>query len=123
MKIEVPIGDIVDKLSILSIKQKKISDPDKLININTEYVYLHNIVFNDLNITEADYDELLLVNEQLWNIEDSIRIKEKNKEFDADFIKLARLVYVTNDIRFKVKQTINLKYKSEFIEEKSYENY
>lgn len=123
MKIEVSIGEIVDKLSILAIKRKKITDMTKLINIETEYLYLHEIVFADLNINADDYEQLLLVNEELWNIEDDIRIKEKNKEFDEDFIRLARLVYVTNDIRFELKNIINLKYESKFIEEKSYERY
>jgi len=70
-----------------------------------------------------DYNNLLTVNEELWDIEDLIRIKEKNKNFDEGFIDLARLVYVTNDIRFEFKKIINLKYDSNFSEEKSYEPY
>jgi hypothetical protein len=123
MKIEVSIGEIVDKLSILHIKSKRITDDDKLVNIEKEYLYLHEIVFANLNINIDDYNELFVINEQLWDIEDHIRIKEKNKEFDDKFIELARLVYVTNDIRFRVKNLINLKYGSEFKEEKSYEQY
>ena len=123
MKIEVSIGEIVDKLSILDIKQRKITDAGKLANIQREYQYLYEIVFSMLNVTIDEYNQLLLVNEELWNIEDDIRIKEKNKEFDEDFIRLARLVYVTNDIRFEIKKVINLKYNSNFQEEKSYEQY
>jgi hypothetical protein len=123
MKIEVSVGEIVDKLSILDIKRQKITDTDKLVNIEKEYLYLHEIVFADLNIDMGDYNNLLTVNEELWNIEDDIRIKEKNQEFDDDFIRIARLVYVTNDIRFEIKNYINLKYNSNFREEKSYEKY
>jgi hypothetical protein len=123
MKIEVSVGEIVDKLSILDIKKRKITDTDKLVNIEKEYLYLHEIVFADLNIDMGDYNNLLTVNEELWNIEDDIRIKEKNQEFDDDFIRIARLVYVTNDIRFEIKNYINLKYNSNFREEKSYEKY
>lgn len=123
MKIEISIGEIVDKLSILDIKKRKITDVDKLVNIEKEYLYLHEIVFADLNIDMDDYNNLLTVNEELWNIEDFIRIKEKNKEFDEGFIDLARLVYMTNDIRYEFKKIINLKYGSNFSEEKSYEPY
>lgn len=123
MKIEVSIGEIVDKLSILDIKRQKITDPNKLANIQQEYEYLHKIVFIELNIDIQDYNRLIAVNTELWNIEDDIRIKEKNQEFDDDFIRIARLVYVTNDIRFEIKNYINLKYNSNFREEKSYEQY
>jgi hypothetical protein len=123
MNIKVSMGEIVDKLSILHIKTKRITDVDKLVNIEKEYLYLREIVFANLNINIVDYNELFVINEQLWDIEDHIRIKEKNKEFDDKFIELARLVYITNDIRFRVKNLINLKYGSEFKEEKSYEQY
>jgi hypothetical protein len=123
MKIEVSIGEIVDKLSILDIKIRKITNTDKLVNIEKEYLYLHKIVFDNLNVNIDDYNQLLIINEELWDIEDKIRIKEKNKEFDEDFIDLARLVYVTNDIRYETKNLINLKYGSDFKEEKSYEPY
>ena len=123
MKIEVSVGEIVDKLSILDIKRQKITDPAKLENIQREYQYLYEIVFSMLTVNIDEYNQLLQVNEKLWNIEDDIRIKEKNKEFDADFIRLARLVYVTNDIRFEIKKVINSKYNSNFREEKSYEKY
>lgn len=123
MKIEVSVGEIVDKLSILDIKRNKITDPAKLANIVDEYMYLHEIVFADLNINQADYKQLLAVNSELWRIEDDIRVKEKRREFDDEFIRIARLVYVTNDIRFELKKLINEKYGSKFREEKSYEQY
>ena len=125
MNIEVSHGEIVDKLTILQIKKKNIVDPEKLVNINKEYDYLISIVENDLGIstTSSEYLELLSINEELWVIEDDIRDKERKKEFDDDFIKLARAVYYTNDVRAKIKKEINLKYSSGFVEEKSYQNY
>ena len=124
MKIEVSHGEIVDKLSILNIKKDNILDEVKLININKEYLYLHEIVFSQLNISyDDDYIRLLEVNRKLWEVEDKIRDKEKNNQFDDEFIELARLVYYTNDLRAKIKKEINLKYESEFVEEKSYNKY
>jgi hypothetical protein len=123
MKIEVAVGEIVDKLSILLIKKLNIMDNSKLKNINKEYEYLNNIVFNKLNIEQQDFYDLFDVNEQLWKIEDGIRLQEKNKTFSNEFIELARLVYVTNDKRAELKKNINVKYGSKFIEEKSYEKY
>jgi hypothetical protein len=125
MNIEVSHGEIVDKLTILQIKNQNITDPIKLDNIVKEYNYLLSIVENDLGIsTESpEYLELLSINKELWVIEDDIRDKERIKEFDDDFIKLARSVYYTNDVRAKIKKEINLKYSSGFIEEKSYQSY
>jgi len=125
MKIEVSHGEIVDKLTILQIKNQNITDPIKLVNIVKEYDYLLSIVENDLGIsTESpEYLELLSINNELWVIEDDIRDKERVKEFDDDFISLARSVYYTNDVRAKIKKEINLKYSSGFIEEKSYQSY
>jgi len=123
MKIEVSIGEIVDKLTILALKKKYINNQLKLENIQKEYSYLLDIVFNDLKISLTDYDELLHINQLLWGIEDDIRVKEKNKEFDNKFIELARLVYITNDKRADIKRQINEKYGSEFKEEKSYAKY
>ena len=125
MEIEVSIGEIVDKLTILQIKKENITDNEKLVNINKEYDYLFTVVENDLGIsTESlDYLKLLSVNKELWVIEDNIRNKERQKEFDEEFIKLARDVYYTNDVRAKIKKEINLKYGSGFVEEKSYNEY
>ena len=125
MNIEVSHGEIVDKLTILQIKNQNITDPIKLDNIVKEYDYLLSIVENDLGIsTESpEYLELLSINNELWVIEDDIRDKERIKEFDEDFIKLARSVYYTNDVRAKIKKEINLKHSSGFVEEKSYQSY
>lgn len=125
MKIEVSHGEIVDKLTILQIKKENINDPSKLDNITTEYNYLLSVVENDLGISteSSEYLELSSINKELWVIEDDIRDKERKKEFDDEFIKLAREVYFTNDVRAKIKKEINLKYSSGFVEEKSYQSY
>jgi hypothetical protein len=125
MNIEVSHGEIVDKLTILQIKKENIKDPSKLDNIIKEYDYLFSIVENDLGIltSSPEYLELLSINKDLWIIEDNIREKERQKQFDDEFIKLARDVYYTNDVRAKIKKEINLKYSSGFIEEKSYSQY
>lgn len=124
MKIEVSVGEIVDKLSILQIKKENIIDKSKLENVIKEYDYLHQIVFSELNINhDDDYMKLVEVNRKLWKIEDDIRDKERNKEFDNDFIELARSVYFTNDVRAEIKKDVNLKYGSLFVEEKSYSKY
>ena len=125
MNIEVSHGEIVDKLTILQIKKENITDPIKLDNIIKEYDYLLSVVENDLGIStlSPEYLELLSVNKDLWVIEDDIRDKERNKEFDDEFIKLSRAVYYTNDVRAKIKKDINLKYSSGFVEEKSYQSY
>ena len=125
MKIEVSHGEIVDKLTILQIKNQNITDPIKLVNIVKEYNYLLSIVENGLGISteSSEYLELLSINNELWVIEDDIRDKERIKEFDDDFIKLARAVYYTNDVRAKIKKEINLKHSSGFVEEKSYQSY
>lgn len=125
MKIEVSHGEIVDKLTILQIKKNNITDITKLENINKEYDYLFSVVENDLGISTQsdDYLKLLTINQELWVIEDDIREKERQKEFDEEFIRLARAVYYTNDNRANVKKEINLKYSSGFIEEKSYSQY
>ena len=125
MNIEVSHGEIVDKLTILQIKKENITDPSKLDNIIKEYNYLLSVVEIDLGISTSspEYLELLSINKELWVIEDDIRDKERVKEFDEDFVKLARAVYYTNDIRAKIKKEINLKYSSGFVEEKSYQSY
>ena len=125
MNIEVSHGEIVDKLTILQIKKENITDQIKLDNIVKEYEYLFSVVENDLSISTSspEYLELLSVNKDLWVIEDDIRDEERQKEFDDNFVKLARAVYYTNDVRAKIKKEINLKYSSGFIEEKSYSNY
>lgn len=123
MKIEVSIGEIVDKLSILQIKTSLIKDEEKLKNVKTEYDYLYDIVFNEMKIEQSDFFDMVSINQKLWKIEDDIRDKERDKTFDDEFIQLARSVYFTNDKRAEVKKKINLKYGSIFVEEKSYSDY
>jgi len=126
VNIEISIGEFFDKLTILEIKKERIHDEAKLENINNELDAL-NVLLDKLPFSRADiqqeFDELKEINEKLWVIEDDIRDKESAKEFDQDFIELARSVYFTNDKRSDVKRSINLKLGSNFIEEKSYEEY
>lgn len=129
MKIEVSNGEIIDKLTILEIKLKEISDPEKLANIQKEYDSLKLVV--DQIYNEADdyrelsvlHEDLYNVNKTLWNIEDLIRECERQESFGEDFVELARSVYYTNDDRSEVKKKINLLTGSLFVEEKSYEEY
>lgn len=123
MKIEVSIGEIVDKLSILQIKIGMIKDEEKLANVKQEYDYLYDIVFDEMKIEQSDFLDMVSINQKLWKIEDDIRDKERDKTFDGEFIELARSVYFTNDERAEVKKKINLKYGSMFVEEKSYSDY
>jgi hypothetical protein len=117
-------GEILDRFSILVIKQIKISDRIKLSNIENEINHLRPTFLKILSIDpniEMLYNSLKDINEKLWIIEDSIRIKEKLQEFDSEFIDLARQVYITNDKRANIKKEINLKTKSYLVEEKSHE--
>ena len=119
----ISIGELIDKITILEIKQIYMTGI-KLKNINKEMKLLKNIV-QDKNL-EINIDlikNLKKTNKKLWEIEDNIRIKESNQEFDEEFIKLARSVYIENDTRASIKKEINQKYNSELVEEKSYKNY
>ena len=125
MLVHVSIGELIDKFTILLIKQSKINNQEKLDKVSTEIDYLKNDVENIKNKYEINelFDNLININTKLWNIEDNIRIKEKNKEFDSEFIELARSVYFTNDERAYVKNEINKKTESNIFEVKSYEDY
>jgi hypothetical protein len=122
MNIEVSNGEILDKITILRLKLEHIHDQQKRANIIKEYDFLKDIS-DEIDYPEDLYEQLYLVNKALWRIEDDIRNKERNQEFDEEFIKLARSVYFTNDKRSEIKKQINLKTESQFIEEKSYEKY
>lgn len=124
MKIEIANGEIVDRVSILDIKLKKVKAADKLKNIELEYQLLLPMM-NTLGISldSPVYLELLETNTALWEIEDNLRIKEAAKEFDAEFIELARSVYFQNDIRAEIKRRINMETGSLIIEEKDYVKY
>jgi len=126
MRIPVSIGEILDKKSILEIKSERMSDEKKLINVRHELGALDDELSKLEGLWGAVgdlYVQLKAVNEELWVIEDDIRIKEAKKEFDNIFIDLARSVYVTNDKRADIKKEINLKMGSDLVEEKSYEDY
>lgn len=122
MKIEVSNGEILDKLTILEIKSKKILDQHKLVNVEIERQTL--LPFYGIIVTtqelEKKFIELQNVNTDLWEIEDKIRDKESKQEFDFEFIELSRSVYRNNDIRARIKKEINLLTNSTLIEEKSY---
>ena len=119
----VSLGELIDKITILEIKQKHMVGI-KLNNINKELEMLRNIIQDiKLEIDSELINNLKTVNKNLWVIEDSIRIKERNQEFDKEFIALARSVYKENDKRASIKKTINQNYNSELNEEKSYKRY
>ena len=127
MKVQVSNGELLDKLTILELKMSNISDDKKLINVKKEFNELSPLAkllfekFKDELLIK--YKELVLINSQLWKIEDDIRECEKNKNFGEKFVELARTVYFTNDKRSDVKKQINILTGSGFIEEKSYEDY
>ena len=128
MQLQVPVsvGEVLDKITILEIKLAHISDSAKRANVQNELDALLPLVAGDAfttNQMQGLVAELKAVNEALWDIEDDIREKEAAKSFDAEFIKLARAVYVTNDKRAAIKKQINLETGSALIEEKSYESY
>ena len=123
--IPVSVGELVDKISILKIKSKNIFEDIKLSNIKIELSELQK-KFEELNVSNKIQNEIIgleNVNKQLWIIEDDIREKEKRKEFDEEFIDLARSVYNVNDKRASFKKEINLKTGSLLVEEKSYSEY
>lgn len=125
MMLNISVGEAVDKYTILEIKSERIKDELKLMNINKERLFIEDeLCANDYFLKfHNEINELKQINEQLWDIEDQIRIKEFKKEFDQEFITLARSVYITNDKRFEVKNKINELSNSSFKEEKSYEKY
>ena len=124
-KVSVSVGEVFDKITILQIKKDKIKDRNKLININKELNEIETVVEEHKNDKEilSFIKTLKNINLKLWEIEDKIRAKESLKEFDEDFIQLARSVYIVNDKRAEIKKEINLKTNSNLIEEKSYKKY
>jgi len=120
-------GELIDKITILEIKQERIKDVDKVKNVNLELELLESLwdgsVYQSSALVVKKRAELKSINEELWVIEDDLRLKESKAEFDQDFIELARSVYLTNDRRASVKREINLEVGSKLIEEKSYQDY
>ena len=135
MQIKTPIsvGELVDKLTILEIKKQKISDANKLQDINKEHDFLKDIFINQVLASDSAVShgakllslkaDLYEVNLGLWHIEDNIREKEREQDFGPVFVRLARDVYYTNDHRFELKAEINNLLGSELKEQKSYESY
>ena len=119
----ISIGELVDKITILEIKKIKLQN-SKLENVLKELSFLRKLMEkHQIEITDDLFTQLKEINLTLWNIEDQIRIKEKNKEFDNNFIELARSVYFKNDKRAEIKKRINQLSNSEITEEKSYAEY
>jgi len=119
-------GEVIDKITILEIKSERIDDPEKTVNIRRELKLLEAVwldAVQDMADVSDGRSRLKAVNEELWDIEDNIRLKEKASSFDDEFVQLARSVYFTNDRRADIKKEINLALGSELIEEKSYEDY
>ena len=121
----VSLGELVDKISILHIKNINIKDDEKLKLIREELELLNQTLNKHIkkNDIQNYLDALIKINSRLWVIEDDIRDCERNKKFDQTFIDLARSVYFTNDKRSEVKLEINKKFGSKIIEVKSYEEY
>ena len=127
IQINISVGELIDKITILQIKKEKIKDLEKVKIVSHELELLENSI-NSLekskkNELENLMTELKKINQKLWIIEDDIRLLEKNKKFDDDFIELARSVYITNDKRFEIKNKINRLFSSNIEEVKSYEEY
>lgn len=123
--VEVSIGEILDKLTILKIKKNNISDSEKLVHIQKEHDILDNIsnIYLDSKEVKDLFDSLIEVNSKLWKIEDDLRDLESQKRFDNEFVEKARLVYMTNDARFELKNKINQLTKSGIQEQKGYKKY
>ena len=127
-QISVPVsyGELIDKITILEIKSERIGDSAKLANVRIELDLLNETWCADpasrIDIT-TERAQLHAVNEALWDIEDRIRLKEKARAFDDEFVELARSVYIRNDERAAIKRVINQKLGSTLVEEKSYQDY
>lgn len=126
IKVDISVGELVDKISILEIKQEHIDDPDKLANVSNELRILNDEFLQ--NIPKSDAldvlkDRLKAVNLEIWNLEDDIRDQERRRDFGEKFVQLARSVYKTNDKRAALKREINVLLGSAIVEEKSYQDY
>ena len=127
IQINISIGELIDKITILQIKKEKIKNLEKVKKVSYELELLENSL-NSFKTSKTEelrdlMKELKKINQKLWVIEDDIRLLEKNKKFDIEFIELARSVYKTNDERFNVKNRINKLFSSNVEEVKSYEKY
>ncbi len=126
IKVALSVGELIDKITILQLKMKFITNKEQLNNVNKELETLKPLLKeNNLETPEIKkhFSELYEINLELWKIEDKIREKEKQSDFGNEFVSLARSVYFTNDKRAEIKKKINLISGSELIEEKSYAKY
>ena len=125
VNIPISLGELIDKISILVIKEKKITDEKKNNLIRAELTLLRKTLNEAANNNSINnyLNQLIDVNSTLWKIEDEIRDCEKNKKFDQKFIELARSIYITNDKRAEIKLEINNKFGSKIVEVKSYKKY
>ena len=123
--IPVSIGELIDKLSILHVKQTKITNEEKLEYVNKEFelLYIMSSVYLNQPEIETLYHSLVTINSKLWDIEDELRVLESEERFGNEFIELARKVYFTNDERFTLKNKINQITNSEIREVKDYIKY
>jgi hypothetical protein len=124
--IQVSWGELIDKMTILEIKEQRLKSTEALANVRRELATLVNVA-QDILMQRSDLacikKELKSVNEALWDIEDQIRAKEAAKSFDQQFIDLARSVYLNNDKRGNLKRQISALLDSELVEEKQYTPY
>ncbi len=126
IKIEVSVGELLDKITILRIKSERITDPAKLANVRRELQVLESCWEQNRPAgveLEPQIAALKAINEKLWEIEDAIREKEAAGDFGREFIELARSVYFSNDERAAIKRQINELSGSALVEEKSYRDY
>ena len=126
LSVPVSVGEVIDKITILEIKEERIADAAKVANVKAELAALRPLVTGgvfDSDAVQGLTDALRAVNAELWDIEDDIRAEEAASRFGDRFIQLARAVYVTNDRRADLKKQINLATGSDLVEEKSYEDY
>jgi hypothetical protein len=123
MNVEISIGEFVDKISILKIKKERITDQGKLNNVLKEYEYLIQLADdNKLDILDSPFFlELTEANLIIWDGEELLREKQRSEQYDSDFIDIANRIHSTNDIRAQIKKEINLKFNSNFVEEKSHQ--
>ena len=123
VSIEVSVGELFDKITILKIKQKKLTNQDQLANVNKELEYLEDKAFTNDPEVNILVEQLQEINEQLWDIENGKRKCEADKSFGSKFVELARDVYMKNDDRATIKKLINVITKSSIVEEKDYTRY
>jgi hypothetical protein len=124
MKIEVSLGEVLDRQSILKLKILKVSDPGKILNVTREYQgILKSLKGLKLDNLKEQIEQLNKVNKELWDTEDRLRMKEAEQIFDKEFVDLARSVYKLNDKRYSIKREINLLSGSSIVEEKQYSKY